>query len=1261
MLWLRYWALPNVDHYRDDIVSSIEKASGMAVSAKAIRGGWEGLRPRVSLEGFAISDRRGKVALGLERAEVTLSWWALLAGQVRFNDVDFYRPALNLRRGADGLIYLGDKPLNEAGPGDGAFTEWLLAQPRLGIHDATLAWRDEKSGAPEVQLAGVEIAMQKHHGRHLAALTAVPPHELAGRIDMRADVYLTRDGHRWLGAGEVFVETRDADLARLRAHLPVPETLRSGVGGLRVWVRFVQDGLKEVVADLNMRDARAQLAADVLPLDLATVSGRATYNVSPEGFTFATEGLRFRLATGVEARPGDFSLARTTAPGKTARVDVRANGIDLKLAATLLDYFPVPRDVKGQVLRFAPRGRLADATLTWTDEPAAPVKQYAVKGRFEDLAVNAVDNFPGVSGLTGRIEGTEAGGTLELDSKNVGFALERMFRAPLALEKLEARATWKPVGQALEVTIAQAHFANADAEGSLAGTWRSLPDAKERSPGFIDIKGTLMRAVARRVAAYVPNRLERTRDWLERSVQEGSSARIAFELKGDLWNFPFTEGTGHFLAEGDIRDGRLKYHPDWPSVDAIQGTFRFENRRMEIRAQSAAIFASRATAVTAVIEDLAQKPPLLVLTGDIDTSGADTVRFLRESPLVNGPGAFTRAVAVEGPGRLKLQLQYPLWGTEPLRITGDYAFSGATATVGKTLAMREVRGRLAFTERGVRAPEITGTIFGKPATMAMTTQADGQVLTTIDGKIDAADLGAYAPESVVTRMSGATDWKARVVSGKQGTEVTVASDLKGLGSSLPEPLAKAPAQARAMTLSIARLGQESEVTTTTLAEGVYGRFTRTGAAGAEHWNALLKFGAPVAGEPVREGLWLGGEQAALDVDAWQKVFAAPRDGAQKPPGEAGIELRGIDLKLGRVRYWARDFLQMHAQLARTGSQWSGKLESPLVAGDIQWNWEGKGRLTAKLERLAISEASVESATAEAPQDRESDLPALDVTAEKFDFRGKWLGKLELKAEPAGDEWRIDKLDIVNGHAQFRSTGAWRRTATGPITTLQLKLETENLNALMGQFGYGDYLKRGTGQLDGNLVWPGYPYDFGLASLSGTFKVEGRRGQFAKIEPGAGKLLGLLSLQSLPRRAMFDFRDVFSEGFAFERIHGTVKVARGILLTDGFEISGPSAFVSLAGEVSLPQETQTLNMHIVPEVGEGLALAATLIGTPVLGLSTLLVSKLLKNPLGKVVAYEYQVTGSWDNPQVTRLSAPPPKTAASPAPETTAAVPKAANP
>src|SRR6202040_2272575 len=119
-----------------------------------------------------------------------------------------------------------------------------------------------------------QISVQKHLGHHRAALTAVPPRELSGRIDMRADVVLTRADKRWLAAGEAYVGGRSPDIGKLRAHLPVPETLRSGVGSVRVWARFSHEGLNEVVADLNLRDARGQLADDVLPLELATISGR---------------------------------------------------------------------------------------------------------------------------------------------------------------------------------------------------------------------------------------------------------------------------------------------------------------------------------------------------------------------------------------------------------------------------------------------------------------------------------------------------------------------------------------------------------------------------------------------------------------------------------------------------------------------------------------------------------------------------------------------------------------------------------------------------------------------------------------------------------------------------------------------------------------------------------------------------------------------------------------------------------------------------
>ena len=1246
VLWLRYDALPHADRHRAAIVASIEKASGMSVAVASIHGHWQGLRPVLALEGLRIADRAGRAAFELEHAEASVSWWSLFAGRLHFHTVELFRPQLELRRGADGLIYLADKPLNAAsGTEDTAFTDWLLSQPRLHIHDAGLVWRDDFLGSPELRMTHVEIGIEKRRGRYQAALTADPPADLAGPVDLRADLAVGRRDGRLQVDGTLYAASRNADLGRLREFLPLPDTLRAGVGSVRVWSTVRPDHVDEVVADVALRDARAQLDADALPLEVASLVARATYKAEANGFRFGTQGLRFTLKSGLAVEPGRFSLARTAGPDKRPRVELRADGIDLKIAAALVDYFPVPRDVKNQVTRFAPRGRIRDALVAWSEgEP----RSYAVRGQFEDLSLNAVDTLPGLDGFDGLIEGNEAGGTLTLDTKQAALDLGRVFRDPLLFDTLQLRARWKPEGAGLAVAVDEAKFANADAEGELSGAWHSLPGSAHVFPGFLDIKGHLTRARMGSVPAYLPDRLAPLRDYLDRAVQAGECDRATFELQGDLYEFPFgPPSTGHFVIEGDVHGGQLKYHPDWPSVDAIDGTVRFENRTMEIRAKKAAIFASRVRDASAVIADFAVKPVLLTVQGEVDTTGGDAMRFLRESPLVNGPGAFTRAVTVEGPGRLKLKLDFPMGAGEQSRVAGEYAFDGATATIGRSLAMRDVKGRLAFSEREVRANDIAGTIFDRPATLSMATQG-GEVVTSIAGRFTAPALAPWMPEPFLRRISGEAEYRARVSSGRGGIEVAVESPLKGLVSTLPEPLAKAADEARPLRLEISKPGTPDEVTRVALDGGVFGRVNHFYAGNAERWQAAFRFGSPVASEPRQDGLWLYGALPSLDVDAWQAVFAAP-PGAPKPEAPAvatpsaadtGFALRGLDLRLARVHFLGRDFRDMMAALERREGKWVGHLESPLVAGEVSWDPAGRGSVVAKLARLSIPEATQPAPANPAPSE-ENELPAIDVAAERFDFRGRTLGALVLRAEPVGEEWRIHQLDITAKHSTMKSSGGWRKTGAGSITTLGMAVEVSNMNGLFSAFGYGDYLKRGNGHVEAELAWPGLPNEFSVGALSGTMKVEARNGQFAKIEPGAGKLLGLLSLQSLPRRATLDFRDVFSDGFAFEKIQGDVKIAKGILITDDFEISGPAAFVSLAGEVSLPQETQSLTMRVVPEVSESMALAATVFGTPVLGLSTLLISKLLRNPLGKVVAYEYLVTGSWDNPVITKQAAAKP--------------------
>ncbi len=1248
MLLLRYAVLPQVESYRDEIVAALEKASGLAVSVRGLQGGWDGLRPHLTLSGLAIADRRGESALAFERAEATLSWWALAVGEVQFHDIEFVNPELVLRRGTDGIVYLADKPLNRAGPGEGDLAAWILRQPRLRVSGATLVWRDELAGAPELRLANVDITVRKRLGRHQALLAAEPPRHLAHRIELRAEVEIGRHDGRWQAAGRLYGEAMHADLARLRAHFALPETLRSGVGSLRAWATFSPQAVEEVTADVNMRDARARFAESESALALASVSGRAIYRARPGGFYVGTEGLRLRTEAGVEARPGSFSVELSAAKEGARRGEVRAESIDLAVAAALLEHLPVPRELKAEVVRHAPRGRVLRAAYTWSGESPARATAYAIQARFENAGVSAAGSWPGAGGITGSVEGTQAGGTLRLQSREASLDFPGVFRAPLAFASIEAKARWRHEGRSLVVEVEEARFANADAEGHFSGSWRSLPDSPDRSPGFVDIKGSLSRADVTRVGQYLPNHLSATRDWLDRSIEAGESPRASFEIRGDLWKFPWEGGAeGRFLVEGEVRDARLRYHRDWPSVDAIQGSVRFEGRRMEIRGERAAIFASRVSAASATIPDLGASPAVLTVAGHVDTAGGDAVRFLRESPLAAGPGAFTRAVSVHGPARLDLRIVYPLSGTDSVRVNGDYQFAGATAQVGDELAMSALKGRLSFSEREVRAPEITGTIFGEPATLRLATQGDGAVQATVEGRIGMPVLGAYLPDAFAARIAGSTRWRARVTVGREATQLAIDSDLEGLAVGLPEPFSKRSDECRPLAIGFTDLGAPGERVRATLGGNVTGRFEKRGAPGAERWRAALAFGVPPPEGELADGLWLHGELASVDLDAWQAIFAAPAP-APQPQAKEAIALAGFDLKLASFRYTGRELSGVSARMRREAGTWSGRVESPSIAGDIAWDPAGRGSLKARLERFSLHPRA-RTLGPERPGP-EQDLPALDVVAGRFEFDGHWLGSLHLEARPEGAEWRIERLDIANDHAKFTSKGGSRRTATGPLTTLELKLQSSNLSALLGQFGYGDAVKRGQASLEGSLAWPGFAYDFGLSNLSGSFTVAASKGQFARMDPGAGKLLGLLSLQALPSRVTLDFRDVFSEGFAFERISGTVRVARGVLLTSDFEIAGPAALVTLAGEVSMPLETQTITLRVLPEMGESVALAATVLGTPALGLSTLIVSKLLQNPLGKVVGYEYLVTGTWDNPSVTRISAPAPRAAAAePAP------------
>lgn len=416
----------------------------------------------------------------------------------------------------------------------------------------------------------------------------------------------------------------------------------------------------------------------------------------------------------------------------------------------------------------------------------------------------------------------------------------------------------------------------------------------------------------------------------------------------------------------------------------------------------------------------------------------------------------------------------------------------------------------------------------------------------------------------------------------------------------------------------------------------------------------------------------------LDLDAWSGVLALfksnePVRGLAASSVDASETYLpdNVSVKTATLICQQRTLKDVSGTLAHPSpGVWRAQVESQQVAGQIEWMPEtapvagvsGNSRVVARLSRLSVPAAEAQALEERATEQMLSSdasagsLPALDVVIDQLEWRGLPLGRLEVEAvnrqvfvsgSAPVPEWRMTKLRMSSPEAQLNATGNW--TALGaqsatrrpgvklkPRSAFAFTLDLQNSGGLLTRLGLPQTIKGGKGKLTGQVSWLGAPMEPDPLSMTGDINVQISEGQFLKVDPGMAKLLGVLSLQSLPRRLTLDFRDVFQQGFAFDSIDGDVKIGQGQATTRNLRMRGVQAVVLMEGQADLAHETQNLHVYVVPEVNAGGASLAYAAINPVIGLGTFIAQVLLRKQVSDASTQEFRVTGSWADPQVEKV-------------------------
>lgn len=1244
--------MPYSDRYQPHLESWLSKEFGYPVRVESFSGQWRAFGPRLTLKGLRIQPQKNSAATDevlIAEAGLDLKPLSLLIPGQNFYSFLVIGADLQLIRDMNGHLHLSGLGLSAhpaasqaarpgAGPAAGSALslDRLIGVGELRLENSRLDLIDAKLPA-QLHFSGINARLQVAEDSLSISLESTLSRQANGLqygslegvavLMLKPEGGLASASWHWTISDLLLVHLQE----QFTAHPLIP---RQGNLAAEVWGQWSEGAALTQKGHFEIRNSWLSNGTNDLFLD--TLGSRFSWQMS------SANAWQLDLAD-LQLNQGQLRLQL---PGLVIARDVQ-NDMSLWLGADYLplqDVMPIARDVMNLLSRPWPTALPTQVSGSVTDFDlvlAADGSNRWLSAEFRNVAVSDWPRRPALRGINGQVGLLNGQGSASFNAPALQLDWPEMFREALQLSLPECKAELQ-LGTRWQVSLRGCHLFN---DGlSAQGDIRIV--ASENRPA-VDVNAEVLRLDLAKLSPYWPAAVMPAAviRWLRNNLRAGQVSSGRLLIHGDLDDWPFSKGIGRFEARANVENGELSFASGWPPLQQLTATVEFIAAGMQIQGQAESfggVAVEQASAHIARFNDA-----LLEVEFQGDDSISNVLQLLQQTPLV--PAAKVDLSPFEFGGRVnaKGRLEVPL-GRRPgsLQLLGDAQVSkGSLLHQGSGVLVNSIAGKLHFDQKHLWADKLAAKYKNKPANLSLQVAGDPDwaLQAALKGQFDVLDvLPDYVQErqEFTRHISGTSEWLAQVRVPVQFAEsgqpivLLVDSGLQGVQLDFPAPMAKADFEIWPLSLQYPLTGSSRMLQLELNEELFLAAETfhdeAAGSAPPQVQGAAISLGtADAVPMPPDRGLQLAGKVGRLDLDGWMDLVVETARGGG---GLGTLQLNDFAVQAEQLIFLDRMFGQTGLEVELGGNDVRAKFDAEDLDGHVVFTTgpTGQNSLNAEFERLALGKPISEGMDTKSDP---ADLPELHLYAQSFRYAGLEMGETRIEAYPDSEGFHFETIEANSDSLSVRASGDWSLQDGRPRSAFDIMLTAESLGDLLSSLDISSSLQGGQTVLNFHAWWPGSPAAFALARLNGEIDFSVARGQITNASSGTGKVLGLLSIQSLPRRLALDFRDVFDSGFGFETATGTFQMENGMATTDDVQLTSSAARILLNGSTDLVNQQYKQQMTVMPGVGNTLPIIGALAAGPGGAAAGLALQGLLHEQLGKATQVHYTITGSWDEPVI----------------------------